>query len=826
MDTLRILKELSTLIRKETNWGENTAERVGRTLVGIVEQLVAMEPSAQFIDLGGIPEDEFDNITKPGYYLYAIQAGSGEIKGILVVSNDGDTRQIRYEYDSIYTRSYLDEGWTEWMDEFVYKLRKHIDNDTVYWDGNNQVIKAKGGVLETISIRISINPANVGQCTISAIGDIINVVESEDKSNYYITAAKTGTVTIKVIPKDGYQVQKLNVDQVSQGSVSEYTFENLASDHTMYVWMEEMLVQTDTDFLIRSDKPSVYYSGLGECIAAIKEDYPDKLTKDIMISCVKKAMEIRGSQWNSTYGIWTSTLLDWNKDSLYTLTINGNDLYTINCRWLGGLLFENVDNLFIKGVSMLNYCNFSGASSPEELAAIMVRSNDDTDKVKNVALHNCKFNGYYANSSGTQAHTWYCLRFKNTANVIVDSCNLVKAGAVAIFMSGIESAEINRSNIQGDYYINSGGLGHANVLSITSSNGYLKIADTVLDAVGMIEYGCSINGISEVDLVRTTMKNCSGQPFAFSGDIQRMNIDSSLFYNNITNGQYMYVRRVFGFNDMVKELSMSNSTVYLNGKYSSSQEFLAGNIKILHNNNNIFINKLGNAYVAFYNYGGFTEYVANNNIYASAFWQDNPVNRFYNFSPVKATINDGEYLNFGFETRLLSNFTKAGYEAGSTALSNTDNILNVDTGGNDYKLVSFLKDTYKSNKEYAPEFDIDYLRNSIPDVSVGAYNLFGEQWDETSDQSTGYEGSNTVDREAFSNATVYTAPTDDLIIVKVNSKNRNNFIRSTFTSDNGHSLMRFGQVITASLQCSYIEETGMYVEDNNYVLNIKEESYE
>ena len=259
MDTLRILKELSTLIRKETNWGKNTAERVGRTLVGIVEQLVAMEPSAQFIDLGSIPEDEFDNITKPGYYLYAIQAGSGEIKGILVVSNDGDTRQIRYEYDSIYTRSYLDEGWTEWMDEFVYKLRKHIDNDTVYWDDSNQVIKAKGGVLETISIRISINPANVGQCTISATGDIINVVESDDKSSYYITATKTGTVTITIVPKDGYQVSKLNVDAVSQGAVSEYIFENLDTDHTMYVWMEEQLIQTDTDFLIRSDKPSVYY---------------------------------------------------------------------------------------------------------------------------------------------------------------------------------------------------------------------------------------------------------------------------------------------------------------------------------------------------------------------------------------------------------------------------------------------------------------------------------------------------------------------------------------------------------------------------------------
>ena len=454
MDTLRILKELSTLIRKETNWGKNTAERVGRTLVGIVEQLVAMEPSAQFIDLGSIPEDEFDNITKPGYYLYAIQAGSGEIKGILVVSNDGDTRQIRYEYDSIYTRSYLDEGWTEWMDEFVYKLRKHIDNDTVYWDDSNQVIKAKGGVLETISIRISINPANVGQCTISATGDIINVVESDDKSSYYITATKTGTVTITIVPKDGYQVSKLNVDAVSQGAVSEYIFENLDTDHTMYVWMEEQLIQTDTDFLIRSDKPSVYYSGLGECIAAIKEDYPDKLTKDIMISCVKKATEVRGSQRNSTYGIWTSTLTDWNKDSLYTLTINGNGLYTINCKWLGGLLFENVDNVFIKGISMLNYCNFSGAASPEELAAIMVRSNDATGKVKNVALHNCKFNGYYTDSSGKQWHTWYCLRLKNVSNALIDSCNFDRASSVVVYMNGIDSAEINRSYLKGDYYIN------------------------------------------------------------------------------------------------------------------------------------------------------------------------------------------------------------------------------------------------------------------------------------------------------------------------------------------------------------------------------------
>ena len=30
-------------------------------------------------------------------------------------------------------------------DAFVSKLRKHIDNDTIYWDESKQVIKSKGG---------------------------------------------------------------------------------------------------------------------------------------------------------------------------------------------------------------------------------------------------------------------------------------------------------------------------------------------------------------------------------------------------------------------------------------------------------------------------------------------------------------------------------------------------------------------------------------------------------------------------------------------------------------------------------------------------------
>ena len=158
-------------------------------------------------------------------------------------------------------------------------------------------------------------------------------------------------------------------------------------------------------------------------------------------------------------------------------------------------------------------------------------------------------------------------------------------------------------------------------------------------------------------------------------------------------------------------------------------------------------------------------------------------------------------------------------------MSNTDSILNVDGGGSDYKILDSLKNTCLSKKEYSPEFDIDYLRASVDNVSPGAYNLFGEQWDETTDNSTGYEGTNMADLVTFDYGRAYIVPTDDTIIIKVASKNRRNFIKSLFTSDSGHSFMRYGHVITAALQCKYNKETGMYIEDNNYTLNIKEEVY-
>lgn len=709
---------------------------------------------------------------------------------------------------------------------FIELLKRHIDNETIYWDDTDRVIKSAGGgdrPEETFSITVGVNPANVGQCAVEAEG-AMSVVSDATGASWTVRAGKGSTVRVIIVPETGYQVQQLNVDTVSQGAVSEYTFENLDADHTMYVWMEEVLVQTDTDFLTRSDLPGVYYSSLGVCLASLKDDYPDGLAQDVTVSCVKKATEVRGSEHNSQFGIWSSRLADWNKGSLHTLTIDGNSLYTLDCRWLGGLLFENVDNVFIKGVSILDYCNFSGQNTPEEISAIMVRSNDDTDKVKNVALYGCAFNGYYVDKSGKQAHAWYCMRFKNTANVVIDSCTLSRAGAVGIYMSGIECAEVTRSTLQADYYINAAGVGHSSVLTVKGSNAFLNLSDNVIDGEGMIEYACSIDGVAEMEMSRNTVRNCPGQPFSINSTLLKLTVGSNLFYNNITGGQYAYIRRIFGCTD-IRELIVRNNTVYLDGSYTASQEFMAGGtFDRLVNCNNIYINKLGKAYAVFA-CGGVKAYESCNNIYASPFYNDNPAERFAHFYPVKTENNGGSFLDFSFEGRKLSEYQVRGYEAASVALGNADAILNADTGAADYKLLESLKDTCLSNKEQSPEFDIDYLRVAGDSISAGAYNLFGVQWDESSDAGTGYEGVNMADRAMFDDSALYIVPTDDTVTVKVNCRNRNLFIRSLFTSGNGHSLMRFGRAVTASLQCTYDRVTGMYMGDNDYVLTIKKENY-
>lgn len=705
--------------------------------------------------------------------------------------------------------------------DFLSLLKKYIDNDTIYFDEKENVIKAKKTQPQKIfTIQVSINPGDEDKCHIIAEGDIQD--QSINEGTYLFKVIQGADLKITIDTEQFYTVSQVNVDKNSQGAISTYTFKDIQQDHTMYVWIKEEDVSS-VDFLERSDNPGVLYSGIGQALSALKQDYPDGLDKDITIKCVQRALEIRQTDFNSQFGIWTSKFYDFNKDSIYTITIDGQNQYTIDCKWLGGLYFEDVDNVIIERITFRNYCNHAGQQSPDELAAIFLNSKEDV--VKNYILHHNTFMGNFP-YNGKYYASWYGITMKNIHNVIIDNNDLTKGGSVVVTATGCSSIEITRNKIQGVYPINTT-LAHPLLLNLTSNNGVAEINDNIIDGEGYVEYSCQLNGFNEIYLNRNIIRNCSGQPFYINKDIKNIDVIDNLFYNNITGGQYVYLRHIIGGELNIDELNVKNNTVYFNGEFSSSQDFVyCTSINKLYNYNNIFINKLGKASSIFYA-SGIKNYYSGNNLYSSAFYNDDPTKRFLRLRVIESKNNDqGEgYIDFSFETRSISDMKNKGYEQGSWAIDPNNHVLNIENNIDNYKLIDDLKNTYTSLLSQSPEFDIDYLKKQDK-CSIGSYNLFGIQWDENEDASEGYQGFNMVDTsDVFNDQQTYVSPAKDNILISINNKNRNNIIKSLFVPEEGRSILRYGKIISVSLECIYNKDTGMYIKDNNYSIQINKSSY-
>lgn len=714
---------------------------------------------------------------------------------------------------------------------FIELLKRHIDNRTIYWDVINEVIKSHGGSGENpYEITVEINTSDIGKCDVLASGDHTGIVLSDDGSTYTITAIPGGTVTVSILNGNGYTVSQLNVDKVSQGVVSEYTFEDIDADHTMYIWMVEVeSAAAIEDFLERSDLPGVTYSALGLALEAVRADYPDGLTQDVTISCIKRAVEIRGNKFNSGYGIWTSSIRDWNKDSLHTLTIDGNGLYTVNCKCLGGIQFINCDNIFFKNLSMENYSNYA-IYTPEEVAGIMIRTENST-KTKNVVLYNCRFNGKYTDSSGKEHYARYGLRLKSCANFIMDSCIFTRGGAVVIYANGLDSCQITRNTIQGYHHTieEDSGIAHPKILSIGGNQGSVKLEDNLLDCDSMREEAMAISGFSTVHIRRNTVCNTGGISFAI-GSCNRMDVTSNVFYNNIINGLYSYSRRIFSCGSF-KELYVLNNTVYLDSQWGNNHEFLSlGSADRLVNSNNIYVNKTKLAYTLYRIDTGVKEYISSNNVYSSPFKNDRPKDGFAWFFPLTfhtSNPEDGYIHMTQDDCRYLSRYQAMGYESGSVAVSPKDTaILEAEKGIDGYKLASPLADTYTADLANMAEFDRDYKIISGGRATVGAYNLFGAEWDETADTSTGYDGYNTNDRTSFDDSVVYKNPTDDTAVIRIRNKRRDALFRSILAGEYGTRFMRYGEFLTVALECRYNPDSGLWISDQNYDLTIKKTGYE
>ena len=675
-----------------------------------------------------------------------------------------------------------------------------FDTSTGKWNFINAIAF---GVIETITITARVNQSSLQYgyitCGDKRSDELTGILE--------ITATKGSNVIFQFIANTGYEVSNVNVDEAEQGAIAQYTFSAVQEDHSVDIWYKESTeIPEYTDFMQRSDIDGVYYSSLHSAMMAVKNDYPDGLTRDVTISCVKAGTEYRNptdADKNQSERIWTAVISNWNKGTQYTLTVDGQNKYTISAYSLGGVSLRNVDNIIFRNMAFTDYSNFSKGSTAEEMAAIYSIGSIE-NRNKNIVILNCTFNGQ---SGGSLAQ--YGIDCKLTSNVIIDKCTMVHAGGRVIKITDVDVLEITNSSLSGDSVYS---LGHSNLLYITGAKKCL-ISDCDIDGDTFNEYVMQFVGLSDIDFKRCRIHNCSGQPILIQGSGKANILFESCLIDNIMKApKYIYCKFFMRASQSVGNLTIRNNTMYLNRKGINYQEGFSvdGNIDILNNNNNIYIDASAQVNTFVSVTGTVTNYNGNNNLYKAVLYSAG--NRFNSVKilSIDTLLNDKD-------ARDLSAIQTLGVESGSVMLANTVNILNVETGGTDYKLIDSLSATYPAAIAFVPQYDKEYkLMDDSP--NVGCYNNNGVVWDETTDTSAGYTGLH--NSTSFNETAAYALPSDDIAVLSVNCNNRNKNVKTRLTSTDG-DLMFYGRNIVFSLQCRVNDGTGANITDIPYSVLIE-----
>lgn len=708
---------------------------------------------------------------------------------------------------------------------FIEMLKRHIDNETIYWDSDGAVIKSAGGgdkPEDTFTIEVGINAANVGQCAVEAEG-AVSVVSDAAGALWTVRARKGSTVTVAVVPEAGYQVQKLNVDTVSQEAVSEYTFENIGADHTMYVWMEVEAEEAPADFLSRSDKPGTLYSSTHVALNAIKEDYPDGLTQDVTLTCIKKAKERRiANDENKAMNerICLSVLKDFNKGSMYVLAIDGAGLLTYNCASLGGLKFTNVDNVLVRNVAFTNFCNYIEGSTPDEVAALMSIGGTD-DYNRNLHVDNCAFDGKSTLNNTTCAS--YTVSTKYTENVHFHSCTFTGNAGLTFNMVNSRLAVFTRNRISGTF--RSGAVAHAGLFNVT--NGYrLMLEDNNLDGSTFRESLMYLSGIDGISMKRNYIHDGTRiMEMSSNTSIKKLEVESNLIVNMMMPPVFSWIQELFSTTTDLDELRLTNNTFWMGGGnyIQFIVRYTANDVRKAYIYNNIVVDPDPSATsgkVRLYLFSTLGELNSGYNLYKMSIKNPATGQTYGCIVTVQnSTGKDDSITISGGRDYNLSELIKSGYEVGTRLIGKAEKLLRVENGEATYAITPAQDGLYPAKSERVPDMDYEYKLRSASTNSIGCYNLHGTAVDELSDSTTGYTGEDLTSATAFDSSAQYTAIADSVLLLSHDTLNRDRIVRFRVVGTQ-HRSLAVGRYALAHMH-PVTDADGEYLEDELYTVNIE-----
>lgn len=650
------------------------------------------------------------------------------------------------------------------------------------------------GISKYFSIKVNVDTDSVGKCTITATGNLINIVESIDKSNYVITVDISGSVTVSIVAKSGYQVQELTVDSVSKGDVSEYTFEDINEDHTMSVSMEEA---TAVNFLLRNDLPDVYYSSTQSALDAIKADYPEGLTQNVILTCIKPAKEKRLS------GTWIATLSNWNKRSIGHLTIDGNNKLTYDGKSLGGLQLKEVDNVLLRNISFVNCANYAGEYSPSELYALYYKGNAEL-YARNLMIYQCSFNGLYPNDSTKKAYRTIGSQYSE--NLTVLGCDISNDYGNCMKFTNSSYVSLLKNTINVDYSLNV--VAHPSIMTL--KNCYcLNVEDNDLSGDNRENY-FELSNVERIYFRRNEFLGGGGRAITMTtlAGVKEVVIDSNLFVGMVNSPAGAWMKEYINLTK-INSLKIRNNTFYMDGRFYEQYITRGGTVENAELFNNILINATGSTTSSI---NGFVinrckSLKTGNNLYESM--------RGLIVSPNADA--ESEYITIDWTTgRDITKLQTAGYETNSIEVEDGTKLLEIQNGGDSYKLIAGLE--YYSNMAYMPFADIEYKSKGSLGNTRGCYNLAGIQIDENQD-ITGYTGENYSVDQAFDSDVQYSAMADDILCLTHNTLDRMKLIVFSIVGSQ-HTEFQLGK---SGIIHTYpvLDENNQYEADELYTINVE-----
>lgn len=654
------------------------------------------------------------------------------------------------------------------------------------------------GISKYFSIKVNVDTDSVGKCTITATGNLINIVESIDKSNYVITVDISGSVTVSIVAKSGYQVQELTVDSVSKGDVSEYTFEDINEDHTMSVSMEEA---TAVNFLLRNDLPDVYYSSTQSALDAIKADYPEGLTQNVILTCIKPAKEKRLS------GTWIATLSNWNKRSIGHLTIDGNNKLTYDGKSLGGLQLKEVDNVLLRNISFVNCANYAGEYSPSELYALYYKGNAEL-YARNLMIYQCSFNGLYPSDSTKKAYRTIGSQYSE--NLMILGCDISNDYGNCMKLTNSSYVSLLKNTIEVDYSLNV--VAHPSIMTL--KNCYtLNVEDNNMSGDVRENY-FELSNVDRLYFLRNKLTGGGGRAITMSSltGMKEVVIESNLFVGMLNSPAGGWMKEYINLGSAkIAKLCMNNNTCYMSGKFYEQYITKGGTVEDAEIFNNIAVNATGSATSSI---NGFVinrckSLKTGNNLYESM--------RGLIVSPNADAESD--YITIDWTTgRDITKLQAAGYEANSIKVEDGTKLLEKQDGGDSYKLLAGLD--YYANMSYFPNMDIEYKAKASTNNTRGCYNLAGIQVEESGDTSVGYTGKDYSEAVSFDNAAQYSAMADDVLCLKHNTLDRLKLIVMSVVGTQ-HKFLILGKS-GIIYPMPILDSDGEYEADELYTINVKE----